>query len=143
MWEHWDGMRTDGTMWSPDMNSFNHYAYGAVGDWLYRVAAGIEADETEPGFRKIHFSPETGDSLTEVRGIFDSIHGRVACGWIKTGEQVSLEVEIPVNCRAQIRLESGAVPETGELTFTCRDGNWYSEAGSGHYRMTYRKSKRK
>ncbi|MDD3338672.1 MAG: family 78 glycoside hydrolase catalytic domain [Lachnospiraceae bacterium] len=49
VWEHWDGIKPDGTMWSPGMNSFNHYAYGAVGEWLYRVASGIEADEANPG----------------------------------------------------------------------------------------------
>ena len=45
VWEHWDGIKPDGTMWSPDMNSFNHYAYGAIGEWMVRVAAGIEIDE--------------------------------------------------------------------------------------------------
>ena len=45
IWEHWDGIKPDGTMWSPGMNSFNHYAYGAIGEWMYRVMAGIETDE--------------------------------------------------------------------------------------------------
>ena len=45
VWEHWDGMKTDGTMWSADMNSFNHYAYGAIGEWMFRVMAGLETSE--------------------------------------------------------------------------------------------------
>ena len=57
IWEHWDGIKPDGTMWSADMNSFNHYAYGAVGDWLYRVAAGIDTDPDMPGYKHILIRP--------------------------------------------------------------------------------------
>ena len=53
MWEHWDGLKADGSMWSKDMNSFNHYAYGAVGEWMFNVCAGINPDEENPGFRRI------------------------------------------------------------------------------------------
>lgn len=141
VWEHWDGMRPDGTMWSPDMNSFNHYAYGAVGDWLYRVAAGIEADEAYPGFGRIVFCPRTGNRLTQVKASFESIHGTVSSSWKRNGDHVELELEIPVNTTAVIQLEEGAVPEPGELSFACKDGIWCGEAGSGHYQVNYRKSK--
>ncbi|MNY50573.1 Bacterial alpha-L-rhamnosidase [compost metagenome] len=60
VWEHWDGIKEDGSFWSPDMNSFNHYAYGAIGEWLYRYVAGIGPDEAEPGFKVIHIKPQPG-----------------------------------------------------------------------------------
>lgn len=60
IWEHWDGVKPDGTMWSPDMNSFNHYAYGAIGEWLYRVAAGINTEEHAPGFKSSVLRPIPG-----------------------------------------------------------------------------------
>lgn len=53
IWEHWDGKKPDDSFWSPNMNSFNHYAYGAIGDWLYRTVAGIEIDKENPGHK--HF----------------------------------------------------------------------------------------
>lgn len=60
IWEHWDGIKPDGSFWSDDMNSYNHYAYGAVGDWMYRVAAGIEL--IEPGYKKSASSRSRADS---------------------------------------------------------------------------------
>ena len=72
IWEHWDGIKPDKTMWSPDMNSFNHYAYGAIGEWMYRVIAGIEIDEKEPGYRHIIFAPKTGGNLTWAQGSYES-----------------------------------------------------------------------
>jgi hypothetical protein len=57
MWERWDGMKVDGTFATPEMNSFNHYAYGSVGDWLYTTVAGIDSDVNEPGYKHIIFRP--------------------------------------------------------------------------------------
>lgn len=59
IWEHWDGIKQDGTFWSDNMNSYNHYAYGAIGDWLYRVVGGIEL--TEPGYKKYGFSQNSAN----------------------------------------------------------------------------------
>ena len=81
MWEHWDGIKPDHTMWSPDMNSFNHYAYGAIGEWMYRVIAGIEIDEKAPGYRHILFAPKTGGNLTWAQGSYESVYGTVAIRW--------------------------------------------------------------
>lgn len=55
IWEHWDGIKEDGSFWSAEMNSFNHYAYGSIGDWLYRAAAGIEIDPNNPGYKHVIF----------------------------------------------------------------------------------------
>lgn len=72
VWEHWDGIKPDGTMWSTDMNSFNHYAYGAVADWMYGAAAGINSDPDRPGFEHIIFRPVTDERLNFVRASIDT-----------------------------------------------------------------------
>ena len=90
------------------MNSFNHYAYGAIGEWLYRVVAGLEIDEEQPGYRLAVISPVTGGGLTHARGSYDSVYGPVSSAWEKQGNTVTLTAEIPVNARGLIRLECGA-----------------------------------
>lgn len=81
VWEHWDGIKPDGSMWSRDMNSFNHYAYGAVGDWMYGVMAGINTDENAPGFRHIIFKPQTDDRITFVEASIETEYGTVKSEW--------------------------------------------------------------
>ena len=81
IWEHWDSVREDGTMWSTSMNSFNHYAYGSVADWLYGDAAGIKLDEKCPGFEHVIFAPLTDSRLTYVKASIDSRKGLVKSEW--------------------------------------------------------------
>ena len=81
IWEHWDSVREDGTMWSTSMNSFNHYAYGSVADWLYGDAAGIKLDEKRPGFEHVIFAPLTDSRLTYVKASIDSRKGLVKSEW--------------------------------------------------------------
>jgi alpha-L-rhamnosidase len=79
------------------MNSFNHHAYGAIGDWMYRVMAGIEIDPAAPGFRHVLIQPEPGGGFTRVGAAHDSMYGRVSSSWsIEQGTFV-LEVEVPAN----------------------------------------------
>ena len=140
VWEHWDGLKPDGTMWSADMNSFNHYAYGAIGEWLYRVVAGIEADENAPGYKHTVFQPQTGGGLTEVKGSYDSVYGTVGCSWRAEADRIVLKVQVPVNTTATIVLEKGALPEEGDVKFTCRDGIYQASVGSGTYTAAYRRT---
>ena len=81
MWEHWDGIRDDGTLWGADMNSYNHYAYGAVGDWLYGTVAGIETDEEHPGFEHIRFVPKTTEKLSYAKAALKTQYGIIASEW--------------------------------------------------------------
>lgn len=142
IWEHWDGLKPDGTMWSPNMNSFNHYAYGAVGEWLYRVVLGIEADEQEPGYRHMIINPQTGDAFDFAEGFYESVYGRIQIRWEKgtqSGERL-LRVTIPHNATAAICLETGAVPsETDGLDFVEGPEGMSAAAGSGTYEIRYRK----
>lgn len=141
VWEHWDGIKPDGTMWSPDMNSFNHYAYGAIGEWLYRVILGIEIDEKEPGYRHVIIAPKTGDRLDFAEGSFESIYGTIKVLWKKEneGRERRLYFTIPHNTRACVRLEEGAaVTEAGGLSFERKNGALTAQCGSGEWEIVYR-----
>ena len=141
VWEHWDGLKPDGTMWSADMNSFNHYAYGAVGDWLYRVVAGIDTDEAHPGYRRAIIAPHTGGGLTWAEGRFDSVYGPLAARWQREGDAVALEVTVPVNAEAEIVLEDGATAVESELPFAPGpDARLRAPAGSGVWTVRYNKA---
>ena len=138
IWEHWDGLKPDGTMWSPDMNSFNHYAYGAVGEWLYRETAGIEPDEAQPGYRRIHIAPKTDPRLTWAEGSLESVYGLIAIRWEREGNAVRLTVTVPVNTRAEIALEDGAAEVESELSFAKGGrGGLRAETGSGTWEIRY------
>jgi alpha-L-rhamnosidase len=84
IWEHWDGIKPDGTMWSTDMNSFNHYAYGAVAAWMYGTMAGINPDEEKPGYEHIIIRPIVDERLDYVRASIETKYGTVKSGWEKT-----------------------------------------------------------
>jgi len=130
------------------MNSFNHYAYGAIGDWMYRVMAGLEIDEQEPGYKHILIQPQPGGGFTRAQVSHQSLYGKVSSGWeIKDGEFV-LSVEIPANTRATIRLpqtESSNVKESGQplargngvTGFRAEENAVVVEVGSGTYRFSY------
>ena len=124
------------------MNSFNHYAYGAVGEWLYRVVLGIEADEKDPGYRHVIISPQTGDAFAFAKGHYDSVYGTIKVHWEK-GQQEGerrLYLTIPANTTADIRLESGAViADADGLAFVDQAGIMTAVAGSGTYEISYRK----
>ena len=137
-WEHWDGKRPDGSMWSPKMNSFNHYAYGAIGEWLYRVVAGIEPDESEAGFKHIIVEPHIGGGLDDVKACYSSIYGDISVEWKKQGERVALDVSIPHNTKALIRLNHAqSVHSDPCLELEKYDDAMIAHAGSGRYRFSY------
>lgn len=100
VWEHWDGIKPDGTMWSTDMNSFNHYAYGAVADWMYGAAAGINADPDRPGFEHIIFRPVTDRRLDFVKASIDTRRGTVASEWRRENGRIKYIFTVPEGCCA-------------------------------------------
>ena len=105
VWEHWDGINERGDMWSAEMNSFNHYAYGAVGEWLYRTVAGIR--EAAPGFGEILFCPVPDARLGWAEASLDTVHGVIRSAWRIAGDTVRYEVTVPEGTRAEIRLPGG------------------------------------
>ena len=113
IWERWDGIKPDGTVQDPGMNSFNHYAYGAIGDWMYSVVAGIGIDEARPGYKHVVIAPRPGGGLTYAKASVHSVYGRVASGWEISSGRFVLNVEIPANATATVRLPSGKMQEVG------------------------------
>ena len=138
IWEHWDGLKPDGTMWSADMNSFNHYAYGAIGEWMYRVMVGIEADEAAGGFAHALIYPRPGGNLSYAEGSYHSIYGEDFVRWEQDGDKRIMTVKIAANTTAEIRLDGAAEVTDGDgLEFVPGGGYFTAEAGSGEYRISY------
>ena len=100
IWERWDGWTEEKGFQNPAMNSFNHYAYGAVGEWLYAVVAGIEIDPEKPAYKRIHFRPRPGGGLTSARAEMESPYGRIVSAWTIDGELFSWEIVVPPNTTA-------------------------------------------
>ncbi len=103
IWEHWDGMKEDGSFWSTDMNSFNHYAYGAVVDWLYSVAGGIRPDERAPGFKTAVIAPVPSARIQGFEAEYRSVHGTILSRWTNTQEGVRYEISTPVPAEIMIQ----------------------------------------
>lgn len=125
IWEHWDGIRSDGTLWSETMNSFNHYAYGAVADWMYTKIAGINYSTDEPGYKKIFIKPILTKHLSYVFASVDSMYGRIESGWKSEGDSVVFNVMIPPNTSATLVYPDGTIEEfgSGKYIFTWNAGN--------------------
>lgn len=104
IWEHWDGIKPDGSLWSPDMNSFNHYAYGAVGAWILSVIAGINYTERSPGYRHIILTPHSEEGLDWVSASQETPYGRVSIRWEKTSTGIILSGEIPMNTTGSLQI---------------------------------------
>lgn len=85
MWERWDSIKPDGSFQDIGMNSFNHYAYGAVGDWMYQNIAGIQQDPASPGYKHILIKPRPGGDLTSAKGSYNSVYGMIVSDWKKKG----------------------------------------------------------
>lgn len=122
IWEHWDGIRPDGNFWSADMNSFNHYSYGAVVDWIYEVAAGINPIEEYPGFAKTRIEPHPDHRIGWLEASVWTGHGMVSSKWIC--DEDSIRYEITVEMPAEIVIDGKAMNvEPGKYTFWGRPQN--------------------
>ena len=144
MWEHWDGIKPDGSFWSKDMNSYNHYAYGAIGEWMFRALAGIDA--AKPGYREILLHPRPIEGLSFVSAWQDTMYGQVRCEW-RECEDGGREVRctVPGGTTAVLVLENVPLPQvtenerllSGEIAGLKRawqsEGDTMIELESGHY----------
>jgi alpha-L-rhamnosidase len=107
IWERWDSMKPDSTFQDPGMTSFNHYAYGAIGDWMYRTIGGIDTEEFDgAGYKQIVIKPELGGKLTYAKTALDTPYGKVSTDWSVNTTGFSLKVEVPVNTTATVILPS-------------------------------------
>jgi len=117
IWERWDGIKPDGTFETPTMNSYNHYAYGAIGDWMYRVIAGIDTKTDAPGYKQVVIKPTLGGNLQNVVADYDTNYGKVSSHWKLDRGILSLDIEIPANATATIYIpanKGAAVTEGGK-----------------------------
>ncbi|MDO4622018.1 MAG: family 78 glycoside hydrolase catalytic domain [Eubacteriales bacterium] len=112
IWEHWDGIMQNGEFWSTDMNSFNHYAYGSVADWVYEKAAGIQNQEDAPGFARIRISPIPDARLRHLTASINTRHGKVSSSWKVTEQGIRYEIDTPVDAEIVI----------GDQTYTVTPG---------------------
>ena len=94
VWEHWDGIKPDGTFWDDDMNSYNHYAYASVADWVFGVACGIQP--AAPGFARARIAPHPDPRLNSLSAVLDTVHGRIRSAWKYTGDGIRYEIDTPV-----------------------------------------------
>ena len=114
IWEHWDGIRADGSWWTPgpglesftQMNSFNHYSYGAVAAWMYGVMAGINQDESQPGYQHILLKPVTDKRIDYVKASVDTRQGKVLSSWERKDGKIAYHFEVPEGATATISIGS-------------------------------------
>ena len=102
IWERWDGYVRGRGFQNPGMNSFNHWAFGAVGEWIWRELAGINPDEQSPGYRHFVIRPRPGAGVAWLDSRYDSIRGTIACKWKLDCDRFSLEVTVPAGTTATI-----------------------------------------
>ena len=146
IWERWDTQKPDGTI-IEGMNSFNHYAYGAIGEWLYTYVGGLAVDPENPGYKHILFHPHPGGGLTSATTEFLSMYGKVKSAWEIKGNEFVYEVTIPTNTTATVTLPEATSdnvslndsPLSSELQNALQktDAGVQLELGSGTYRFTY------
>jgi alpha-L-rhamnosidase len=146
IWERWDGIKPDSTFQTPGMNSFNHYAYGAIGDWMYRTVAGLQ--EAAPGYKEILIAPRPGGKLTSASAELKTSYGLAKSSWKIEGGVFKLSVQIPANTTATLALPQAASANITEhgidigklktITSSNKDGNDLKiKVGSGSYQFEY------
>lgn len=137
MWERWDSIRPDGSFQTPDMNSFNHYAYGSVGEWMYANIAGISAGR--PGYREIVIRPRPGGQVTTARATFASVYGPISTQWRQRTDGFLLTCAVPPNTTAEVWIPAAApdaVAHTHATFLRHEDGCVVYQVGSGSHRFT-------
>jgi len=137
MWERWDSIRPDNSFQDPAMNSFNHYAYGSVGEWMYTNIAGISAGG--PGYREIVIRPRPGGDITTARAVFTSVYGPVSTHWRQRSGRFTLTCAVPPNTTAEVWIPApapDAVTRTHGTFLRQEDGCAVYRVGSGTHRFT-------
>lgn len=146
IWERWDGIKTDSTFQTPGMNSFNHYAYGAIGDWMYRTITGLS--ETAPGYKEMQFSPRPGGKLTQASAELITPYGLARSSWSIGDGIFKFDVIVPANTSATVTLPQAASKKITEKSINISkvkvisnimpvEDNVRLTVGSGTYHFEY------
>lgn len=150
MWERWNTIRADGEFGPMDMNSFNHYAYGAVATWMFQHLGGLQA--LEPGYKHARITPLIGQGgLTHARGSLHTPYGLLESEWSTENNHLTLSVKVPANTSTEILIPTAdpvtvkegnegrvAISAPGVRSHAFANGKLLLEVGSGHYRFTTR-----
>src|SRR5881394_899543 len=142
MWERWDGIRPDSSFEDAGMNSFNHYAFGAVGDWMYRTIGGIQVDPQAPGGKRVGIAPRPGGGLTHASASLETGYGKVASSWKLDDQRFVLAVSVPPNTMADVTLWETTPERVSGLTgggvreVQQRGPDVVVTVGSGDYQFT-------
>lgn len=147
IWERWDGLKPDSTFQTPGMNSFNHYAYGAIGDWMYRVMAGLDTYEDGVGYKHSMIKPHIGGGFTSVAASLKTYYGTLSCAWQVKGSDLTMDIEIPANTTATVFVpadDEADILEGGKTLSLVKDiqvtgketGYVVLKVGSGKYYFT-------
>ena len=148
IWERWDGLKPDGSFQDAGMNSFNHYAYGAIGEWMYRVVAGLEVDPAEPGYKHVLVQPQPGGGLTSAEARLETLYGEAASGWTVADGKATVSATVPPNTHGTVRLPAATLAGVSEsggpvsaapgVKRAAQEGDAVVvEVGSGSYRFAY------
>jgi alpha-L-rhamnosidase len=144
IWERWDGIRPDGSFQTPGMNSFNHYSYGAIGDWMYRVVAGLDTYEDGPGYRHSKIAPHPGGGLNSAAADLQTGYGPLRSHWRLEGSTLLLDLVVPANTHSTVYIpapEGGRITESGQKLASIKEigltgverGYLILDIGSGTY----------
>ena len=145
MWERWNSYTIENGFGPVDMNSFNHYAYGAIGEWMYSHAIGIQRDEDRPAYKHIILQPKVGGEMSFAKGSFESPYGVITSGWEKTARGYVYRVTVPANTTASLTLQAPSVSAVKVLRgaegvgpFRSLEGRVMAELRSGSYEFEVR-----
>lgn len=124
IWERWDAIGPDGTIYEPSMNSYNHYAYGAVCQWLFEDVAGVHPVPEAPGFNQVRLAPAILPELEHVSMWHDCRHGRIEAGWKIDGNTVTYNVNLPNGCNGTLAYDEARtrVSINGQVTDIPKEG---------------------
>jgi alpha-L-rhamnosidase len=135
IWERWDGWTAETGFQDPGMNSFNHYAYGSIGAWLYNTVTGIEIDPQQPGYKHTILRPQPGGGLTEARAALQTPYGELVSAWELAGAHFRWQVVVPPNTTATAHLPASAT-STIKLDDTLVNGLVHGlSAGAYHFEI--------
>ena len=147
IWERWDGEKPDSSFQTPGMNSFNHYAYGAIGDWMYRNITGMDTHEEGAGYKKILIRPHPGGRLSYANADLETGYGKLSVHWKIADGKFIMDLEIPANTTASIYIPAAtaeSITENGkplseikEISVAGKDGQYIGlQTGSGSYHFS-------
>ncbi len=133
MWERWNSYTHEHGFGDAGMNSFNHYAYGAIGEWMYATVGGLNL--IEPAYKRSRVAPIPGEGMTHASTSLKTMFGRLACEWRIEGNKLTMNAVIPANTSAEIIVPGADARVEGDETGLKKTGDNRFDAGAGEYRF--------